>query len=53
VKGRGLYLIQRFATSQHGKLELANKKGKALIRLYLPLVENDGKTFRPASDEIG
>jgi len=37
VKGRGLYIIQRFATSQHGSLRVENINGQARFQLRLPL----------------
>lgn len=36
IKGRGLYIIQRFVTSQHGTLEVGNRDGQAVFRLGLP-----------------
>ncbi len=39
VKGRGLYIIQRFVTSQHGTLQVGNRNGKAVFGLSLPLMK--------------
>ncbi len=41
IKGRGLYIIQRFVTSQHGTLQVDNRDDQAVFILSLPLIKKN------------